>query len=135
MLPPGRNVPPRSETATERWVAIVDDHTSMRTSLARAFRLEGIRAAAFASAADYLAHSTSSAPVCLVLDVQLPRMSGPELARQLARERPPLPPTIFISGHEELLQALDGDPLAYGLLRKPFDMSELLRLVRPLLGR
>ena len=105
----------------------------MRSSLARAFRLECIRSIAFASAEEYLDHSAPSAPCCLVLDLQLPGMRGLELAQFLDRERPPLPPTIFISAHEDLLESLDGNGLAYGRLRKPFDLVELMELVEPLI--
>ena len=115
------------------WVAIIDDHESMRSSLARVMRLEGIHAVLFASAEAYLDYSAPTAPCCLVLDMQLPGMSGVELAQFLERERPPLPPTIFISGHEDLLASLDGVHLAHGRLRKPFGVDALLALVKPLL--
>jgi len=96
-------------------------------------RLEGIRAAEFASAEEYLDHSAPTAPCCVVLDVQLPGMSGYELAELLERERPPLPPIIFISAHEDLLASIDGERRAHGTLRKPFEMDALLALVKPLL--
>jgi FixJ family two-component response regulator len=67
-----------------------------------------------------------------VLDMQLPGMRGLELAQFLDRERPPLPSTIFITGHEDLWASLDGNILAHGRLRKPFELEELLRLVKPL---
>jgi two-component system response regulator FixJ len=105
----------------------------MRTSLARIMRLEGIRAVLFASAEAYLDHSAPTAPRCLVLDMQLPGMSGLQLAQFLERERPPLPPTIFISAHEDLLASLDDSHLAHGRLRKPFEVDALLALVKPLL--
>ena len=114
------------------WVAIVDDHESMRSSLARALRVEGIRTEQFASAEEYLDHEPETAPCCLVLDLQLPRMKGHELAQFLERERPPLPATIFISAHEDLLASLDGNKIS-GRLRKPFDLDDLLELVKPLL--
>jgi len=116
----------------DSWVAIVDDHDSMRSSLARALRVEGIRSEQFASAEEYLDHAPETAPCCLVLDLQLPRMKGHELAEFLVRERPPLPATIFISAHEDLLASLDGDHIS-GRLRKPFDLGDLLELVKPLL--
>lgn len=119
-------------TGPNSWVAIVDDHESMRSSLARALRLEGIRSEQFASAEDYLEHSAPNPPRCLVLDLQLPQMKGHELARYLERERPPLPPTVFISAHEDLLASVDDGGMAWGRLRKPFDLDELLTLVRPL---
>jgi FixJ family two-component response regulator len=120
-------------TMTDSWVAIVDDHESLRSSLGRALRLEGIRAELFDSAEDYLDHRASSAPRCLVLDLQLPHMGGHELAQYLERERPPRPPTIFISAHEDLLESVDDGSSTLGRLRKPFDLDELLALVTPLL--
>ena len=114
-------------------MAIVDDHESMRSSLARAFRIECIRSVTFASAEAYLDHAAPIAPCCLVLDMQLSGMRGLELARLLERERPPLPPTIFISAHEDLLASLDGDGVAHGRLAKPFELEELMALVKPLL--
>src|SRR5262245_46983422 len=119
--------------ATDRWVAIIDDHGSVRSCLTRVLRLEGIRAAVFASAEEYLAHSAPTAPSCLVLDMQLSGMSGYTLAQLLERERPPLPPTIFISAHDDLLAAVANDRLAHGRLRKPFEIDDLLALVKPLL--
>jgi len=124
-LPPGR--------VADRWVAIIDDHQSVRSCLTRVMRLEGIPAAVFASAEEYLDYSASTAPCCLVLDMQLPGMSGYTLAQFLARERPPLPPTIFISAHDDLLASVKDDRLAYASLRKPFEIDQLLALVKPLL--
>jgi FixJ family two-component response regulator len=132
-LPSSHDRSPTSGATTDRWVAIVDDHESMRSSLARAFRLECIRSVTFPSAEAYLAYSSPTAPFCLVLDMQLPGMKGVELAHLLERERPPRPPTIFISAHEDLLASLDGDGMAHGRLSKPFDLEELMALVKPLL--
>jgi FixJ family two-component response regulator len=117
----------------DRWVAIIDDHQSVRSCLTRVMRLEGIRAAVFASAEEYLDHAAPTAPSCLVLDMQLPGMSGYTLAQFLERERPPLPPIIFISAHDDLLASVEDDRLAHGSLRKPFEMDDLLALVKPLL--
>jgi len=118
--------------AVAPWVAIIDDHDSLRASLVRALRIEGIRAEGFASAESYLERVPSTEPVCLVLDMQLPRMSGHELMHLLARERPPLPPTVVITGHESMLSALDGCCRPYGRLRKPFAVEVLLELLGPL---
>ena len=125
----GRHPGPAADT----WVAIIDDHQSVRSCLTRVMRLEGIPAAVFASAEEYLDYSASTAPCCLVLDMQLPGMSGYTLAQFLARERPPLPPTIFISAHDDLLASVGDDRLAHGSLRKPFEIDALLAFVKPLL--
>lgn len=118
--------------AAGEWVAIIDDHASLRSCLSRALRLEGIRSETFASAEEFLECEAPTAPRCLLLDMNLPGMSGRELARYLERARPPLPPIIFISGHEDQLAAHDGCPAAHGRLRKPFEMEALLALVTPL---
>jgi len=118
---------------SDRWVAIVDDHQSVRSCLTRVMRLEGIRAKVFASAEEYLEHSAATAPCCLVLDVQLPGMSGHKLAELLARDRPPLPPTVFISAHEDLLASIGGGHRVHGKLTKPFEIDALLGLIKPLL--
>ena len=120
-------------SVADTWVAIIDDHQSVRSCLARVMRLEGIRAAVFASAEEYLDHRAPTAPSCVVLDMQLPGMSGYTLAQLLERERPPLPPIIFISAHEDLLASVADDRLTHGSLRKPFEMDDLLALVKPLL--
>lgn len=118
--------------ANDPWVAIIDDHDSLRTSLVRALRIEGIRSEGFASAESYLDRAAPTQPVCLVLDMQLPQMSGHELMHVLERERPPLPPTVVITGHESMLTALDGCCHPYGRLRKPFPVEALLELLAPL---
>ena len=120
-------------SVADTWVAIIDDHQSVRSCLARVMRLEGIRAAVFASAEEYLDHTAPTAPSCVVLDMQLPGMNGYTLAQLLERERPPLPPIIFISAHEDLLASVADDRLTHGSLRKPFEMDDLLALVKPLL--
>jgi FixJ family two-component response regulator len=124
---------PKTGTSRDQWVAIVDDHESMRSSLARAFRIECIRSVTFPSAEAYLDHAAPTGPCCLVLDMQLSGMRGLDLARLLERERPPLPPIIFISAHEDLLASLDSDGVAHGRLAKPFELDELMALVKPLL--
>jgi FixJ family two-component response regulator len=118
--------------AADAWVAIIDDHESLRSSLARALRLEGIRVESFASAEDFLGRATATVPACLVLDMQLPKMSGHELMHFLEQRRPPLPPTVLITGHDDLLAAVDGCCNPYGRLRKPFEFDVLLALVLPL---
>src|SRR5678809_146990 len=82
----GRHPGPAADT----WVAIIDAHQSVRSCLARVMRLEGIRAAVFASAEEYLDHAAPTAPSCLVVDMQLPGLSGYALAQLLERERAPV---------------------------------------------
>jgi len=127
-----RESTPRGKT--DAWVAIVDDDSSVRSSLARALWLEGIRTVLFASAEEFLDGAETAPPCCLVLDMHLPGLSGHDLAHFIDRERPPRPPTIFITGHDDLLRSLGACCVAHGRLRKPFEIDVFLSLVTPLLG-
>jgi two-component system, LuxR family, response regulator FixJ len=125
---------PTSRGKTDAWVAIVDDDLSVRSSLARALRLEGIRTVLFASAEEFLDGAEAERASCLVLDMHLPGLSGHDLAHFIDRERPPRPPTIFITGHDDLFRSLGACCVAHGRLRKPFEIDVFLSLVTPLLG-
>ena len=63
---------------TRLLIAVVDDDPSVLKSLARLLRWAGYDVGAFASAEDFLASMATSLPQCLVLDVQMPEMSGIE---------------------------------------------------------
>jgi hypothetical protein len=60
-------------------------------------------------------------------------LSGYTLAQLLELVRPTVPQIIFISAHEDLLASVADDRLTHGTLRKPFEMDDLLALVKPLL--
>ena len=128
------NPRPTLPAPLDAWVAIVDDHESVRSSLARALRFEGIHTRVFASAEEFLEHPMPTPPTCLVLDMQLPGMSGHELAHFLERDGRPRSPIVFITAHDDLLASLDSCCAPRGCLRKPFDIDALLALVRPLIA-
>ena len=111
-------------------VYIVDDDKSVRSALPRLMRSAGIRSMAFESAEQFLAYSRSAALACLVLDVRMPSMSGPELQQRLKSTDPELS-IVFITGHfdeESKSLAMAAGALAY--LAKPFEDRELLAAIR-----
>jgi FixJ family two-component response regulator len=115
------------------WVGIVDDDASIRCSVSRVLRMEGVRVETFASAEEFLARIPHGAPDCLVLDVHLGEVSGFDLQDRLASEAAP-PPIIFITAHHEIPSSRLAPRLgAFGFLHKPFDMAALVALVRPFL--
>ena len=125
----------RSPSVSDPWVGIVDDDPSIRSSLARVFRVDGIRVETFASAEEFLDRTTSGEPQCIVLDVHLGKLSGFELQDRLAALGS-LTPIIFITAHEEIPSSrLARRAGACGYLRKPFDTEALIALVRPFLSR
>ena len=116
--------------AESKWVGVVDDDASIRCSLARVFRGNGIRVETFQSVEEFLERALIGEPQCIVLDVQLRGMSGFDLQDRLLSEGTP-PPIIFITAHEEIPPArlAPGRGVA-GCLRKPFDTDVLVALVR-----
>jgi FixJ family two-component response regulator len=118
---------------TVRLVSVVDDDVSVRESLPELLRQLGFAARAFASAEAFLSSDALDRTDCLVLDVAMPGMSGPELQTELARHR--TIPIIFISANVD--QAVTKRVLANGaaaFLNKPFSDSELLGALGSALG-
>jgi FixJ family two-component response regulator len=125
----------RSTIPTERWVGIVDDDASIRCSLARVFRMDGIRVETFGSAEEFLERTAIGKPDCVVLDVHLGALSGFDVQDRLVSQGD-VPPIVFITAHDDIPSCrLARDAGACGYLRKPFDTEELISLVRPLLSR
>jgi FixJ family two-component response regulator len=86
-------------TETPAIVFIVDDDASVREALGRLIRSAGLRVEAFASAEEFLNRVRTDAPSCLVLDVQLPDLSGLDLQRRMVdanNEMPIASPGIAI---------------------------------------
>ena len=79
-------------------VSVVDDDQSVRESLPDLLRQFGFAVQAFSSAEAFLASEFVSQTNCLVLDVALVGMSGPDLQRELARRRQAIP-IVFITAH------------------------------------
>ena len=78
-------------------IAVVDDDESVRESLPELLRELGFAAAVFASAEAFLLSEAGATSSCLILDVSLPGMSGPELQRELSHLKRDIP-IIFITG-------------------------------------
>jgi len=99
-------------------VGVVDDDESIRRSVARLLRAVGMHAITYASAEAFRADVKAPRFDCLVLDVQLPGMSGIELRNQLAAEGSAMP-VLFVTAHDDpaaLADAMAG-PCA-GFFRK-----------------
>ena len=112
-----------SETPT---VFIVDDDPSARRALTRLIRVAGLQAEPFASAHDFLEAGSHNKPGCIVLDVQMPEMTGPQLQDQLAELECGLS-IIFLSAHGDVpTTAATMKKGAVDFLTKPVDRTDLL---------
>lgn len=122
-------------TGTETTVFIVDDDPSVRKSLLRLIRSGGWHGEAFACAQDFLALPAFPETGCLILDVRMPGMMGPELCNVMAAKNITLP-VIFLTGSAGLPE--DVSPWSTGavdFLVKPVEAEELLQAVRQALER
>jgi FixJ family two-component response regulator len=82
------------------WIAIVDDDPAVLKALARLLGTRSFKAKTYGSARHFLAALGHELPNCLILDLQMPDMTGLELQHDLAR-RGILIPTIIITAHDE----------------------------------
>ncbi|MGE0040840.1 MAG: response regulator transcription factor [Vicinamibacterales bacterium] len=115
-------------------VVVVDDDESVRESLPDLLRDFGVDARTFACAEDFVASGVADATGCLILDVGLPGLSGPDLHEELLRLGHRIP-TIFITaqGDESLGPRLIARG-AVACLFKPFSDTALLRALTAALG-
>jgi FixJ family two-component response regulator len=107
-------------------VSVVDDDESVRESLPDLLRELGFAAQAFPSAEAFLASDCVGQTRCLILDVAMPGMSGPDLQRELTRRRQKIP-IVFITAHGgETVRPRLLEEGAVECLFKPFSDTALL---------
>lgn len=115
-------------------VAVIDDDESVRTALVRLFRSVDYDALAFASAREFLEQFRDLTIDCVVLDLQMPEMTGLDLQRYLRLVYPHLSlPVVMITAHDEpgsCERCLAAGVAAY--MRKPVESALLLEEVRKL---
>jgi DNA-binding NtrC family response regulator len=132
VLPPEEGAPMSDKGAP---IYVVDDDVSVREGVESLIRSAGLRAETFASAREFLARRQSEAPSCLVLDVEMPGLSGLDLQEELAKADVQIP-IIFLTGHGNIpmtVRAIKAGALEF--LTKPFDDEDLLHAIRQGIGR
>jgi len=115
-------------------VSVVDDDESVRESLPDLLHQFGFAALAFASAEAFLASEAVSETRCLILDIAMPGMSGPDLQQELIRRRENIP-IVFITAHAD--ETVRPRLLARGAVEclfKPFSDTALLDALEAALG-
>jgi FixJ family two-component response regulator len=109
-------------------VYVLDDDYRVRESLTSLLSSVGFRVEVFASAAEYLKFQKPDSPACLILDLELPGMSGLDLQREIAGGDAPA--IVFVTGHGDVpssVRAMKAGAIEF--LLKPFDDQELLRAI------
>jgi FixJ family two-component response regulator len=113
-------------TNPQSLVSVVDDDESVRESLPDLLKEFGFASQTFSSAEEFLAKDGVSCSKCLILDVAMPGMWGPELQEELNRRKIKIP-IIFITAHrDESLRSRLIEQGAVACLMKPFSDAAML---------
>ncbi len=107
-------------------VAVVDDDESVRESLPDLLRQFGFASQAYSSAEEFLASEVMSETRCLILDIAMPGMSGPDLQQELLRRRQAIPIVFITAQHDERVRPRLLAGGAVECLFKPFSEAALL---------
>jgi FixJ family two-component response regulator len=109
-------------------ISVVDDDEFVREALPDLLRSYGLEALPFACAEDFLASESLARTGCLILDVSMPGMSGPELQIELAARKIYIP-IVFITANADSLdwEVLQRETVAF--LTKPFSDAAILGAV------
>jgi FixJ family two-component response regulator len=116
-------------------IAIVDDDRSVREGLRSLIRSAGWSVETFASAQEFLARPRAKAPSCLILDLQLPDLSGLDLQKRMAAMNLEIP-IVFLTGHGDIpasVRAMKAGAVEF--LTKPVDEQDLLRAIQEAIDR
>jgi FixJ family two-component response regulator len=119
----GRDAPERP------LLSVIDDDESVRESLPDLLREFGFAARAFSSAAEFLSSDCVDETRCLILDMAMPGMSGPELHEELKNRRREIPIVFITAQRDETTRARLLKQGAAGFLLKPFSDTALLAAV------
>jgi FixJ family two-component response regulator len=115
--------------AAGRFIAIIDKDRGVRTAIIRLLRAHGFRAQGFASAEAFLWRGRTDEPACLVMDIELDRMSGIELLHRLKMDGSPIPVVVMTAAEDEKTRrsVLAAGCVAY--LQKPSSAELLLAAI------
>ena len=118
------------ETEFQPLVRIIDDDEAFRDSHEMLFRLEGWDVESFADASSFLEKASTKRPGCILLDIRMPGLSGPQLQEELNRRGNRLP-IIIMTGHADVqtaVQTLKNGAIDY--LEKQESVEKLIQIVR-----
>jgi FixJ family two-component response regulator len=111
---------------TRAVVLVVDDDCQFRAAIARLLRVEGFEPTLYDCAESFIKASIEASPLCMILDVQLPGMSGLDLQDRLRAGGSTVPIIITSGCREDAIREHAHRSGCAAFLRKPFDCSALL---------
>jgi FixJ family two-component response regulator len=121
-------------TAQRSLVSVVDDDESVRESLPDLLKTCGFMVQAFSSAEEFLASELVGQTKCLILDIAMPGMTGPDLQQELRRRRQEIPIVYITARKDEAVRPRMLEQGAVECLFKPFSETALLEAINTALG-
>lgn len=116
-------------------IHIVDDDASLRVALSRLLSASGYRVATYDCAEQFLAHSPSDEPGCILLDVDMPGLNGVQLQARLAEVHVNLP-IVFLTGRGDIAMSVRAIKAgAEDFLAKPVSKDDLIEAINRALVR
>jgi len=112
----------------------VDDDFRVRESIIALLESAGYAPVAFSSAEEFLQSGKLAVATCVISDVRMPGMDGIELRRRIKLERPKLPVILISAHHNPEVRQKAIDEGAVDVLYKPFDATDLLKIIQSVLS-
>ena len=112
---------------TRPLITVVDDDESVRESLPDFLKEFGFEAQTFSSAEEFLASKSIAETRCLLLDVAMPGMTGPDLQKELTRRDQSIPIVFITAQRDEAIRPRLIAEGAVDCLFKPFEPTDLLQ--------
>jgi FixJ family two-component response regulator len=113
----------------DREIAVIDDDESFRVALVEALSSLGYGADGYASAEDYIGSIGDKSFSCVVTDIHMPGMSGLDLLQSLAAQGSTTPVVLITARSDRNLTAKAAAAGAACLLRKPFEIKDLIECI------
>jgi FixJ family two-component response regulator len=111
------------------WIAVIDDDPSVLMALTRALRVQGLQIRTYGSAKEFVAGMAGGLPACLIVDLQMPEMTGLDLLQYL-QQRETYIPSIVITAHGDAsMREHCVEAGAVAFLTKPWRNASLLAAI------
>ena len=111
------------------WIAIVDDDPSVLMALTRALRVHGLRTRAYASAKEFVTEIPDDLPACLIVDLQMPDMTGLELLQYLRHREISIPSIVITAQGDAAMREHCEAAGAIAFFTKPWRNASLLAAI------
>jgi FixJ family two-component response regulator len=116
------------------WIAIVDDDPSVLKALKRSLRVRGVQSRTYGSAQEFLAALPEGLPDCLIIDLEMPGMTGLELLRDLKRKDLQVPAIVITAHGDAGVRERCESAGAVAYFSKPFKNSLLFAAIEAAIG-